>query len=93
MYALCWGRELLTSLVRMGVASAFRSGGVIKPNHSRSLGGGGTHVQTVPCSEWMSTWIRRCILHGHPHPDGKRSHPSLSTSDSFALHVQSFLAV
>ena len=54
-----------TSFVRMGVASAFRVGGVTKPNQSRSLGGGGIQAHTVPCSECMSTSIRKCILHGY----------------------------
>ena len=49
----------------MGVASAFRVGGVTKPNQSRSLGGGGIQAHTVPCREWMSTSIRKCILRSH----------------------------
>lgn len=53
----------LTSLATIGVTSALSSGAVMNPNQSRSLGGGGTHAQTVPCRECMSTWIRKCILH------------------------------
>lgn len=52
----------LTSSLRMGDASAFSSGGVTKPNHSRSFGGGGTQAHTVPWRECISTRTRKCIL-------------------------------
>ena len=63
------GRDVrgLTSLATIGVTSALSSGAVMKPNQSRSLGGGGTQAHTVPCNECMSTCICKCILHTQTH--------------------------